>query len=155
MVSARPNWPSPIPATGTWFLIAASDQPVSGGALAQWDTTGLSDGEYVLRLRVELQDGLSLEVQVPGLRVRNYTPVETATPEPAAPPPPAVESPAPTPAPTFTPPPASTPTGLPDNPVEIGDAQVYASLASGALFALLSFIIFGLVLWIRRRLRYE
>jgi len=123
--------------------------------LAQWDTTGLSDGEYVLRLRVELQDGLSLEVQVPGLRVRNYTPVETATPEPTVPQPEAVETMPPTAFPAFTPAPLPTLTALPGNPVEIASTQVFASLASGALFTALSFLVFGLFLWIRRRLRYE
>ena len=66
--------------TGTWFLIAASVQPVTNDSLATWDTTVITDGDYVLRLRVYLTDGNSRETILSGLRVRNYTPVETPTP---------------------------------------------------------------------------
>jgi hypothetical protein len=64
----------------TWFLIQESQQPVSGGALATWDTTTLTDGDYDLRLLVSLKDGTQQQVVVKGLRVRNYTPVEASSP---------------------------------------------------------------------------
>jgi hypothetical protein len=66
--------------TGTWFQIASSDKPVKQDVIATWDTTTITDGDYVLRLRVYLQDGSSLDFTVPNLRVRNYTPIETSTP---------------------------------------------------------------------------
>ena len=66
--------------TGTWFLIAQSAQPVIDGPLASWDTTTITDGDYRLRLRVILSGGQVIERLVEGLRVRNYSPVETATP---------------------------------------------------------------------------
>jgi len=38
---------------------------VLNAALAFWDTTAISDGDYILRLRVNLSDGTSQEVTVP------------------------------------------------------------------------------------------
>jgi hypothetical protein len=92
---------------GTWFPLGEPVQsPVADGRLGLWDTTGITDGEYRLRLRVWLQDGTALVTQVDGLRVRNQTPIETTTPAPtvtsgptaSSTPRPAAES-APTPAP--------------------------------------------------------
>lgn len=68
----------------TWFLIHHSDQPVRDGILAQWDTTTISDGDYQLRVVVNLVSGQKEEVVVKGLRVRNYTAIETNTPVPAS-----------------------------------------------------------------------
>ncbi len=45
--------------TGSWFLIQTFSQPVANSELAIWDTTSISDGDYILRLRVTLQDGSS------------------------------------------------------------------------------------------------
>ena len=70
--------------TGTWFLIATDSQPVDSSTLATWDTTTITDGDYNLRLRVILSDGTHLDVIIPNLRVRNYTPIETPTPAPTA-----------------------------------------------------------------------
>src|SRR5262249_40134368 len=38
--------------TGTWFTILASTQFVVNDVLATWDTTAVTDGDYVLRLKV-------------------------------------------------------------------------------------------------------
>lgn len=67
-------------APNTWFLISQANQPVHDGILAAWDTTEISDGEYILRLSVHLSDGSTTETMVSGLHVRNYTPTETLTP---------------------------------------------------------------------------
>jgi hypothetical protein len=67
-----------------WFLIQKSTQPVSEGQLAVWDTTTITDGIYDLQLLVHLSDGSTKEVIVSGLRVRNYTPIETSTPRPTS-----------------------------------------------------------------------
>jgi hypothetical protein len=91
--------------TGTWFPIVDEDRSrVVEGRLAVWDTTGIADGEYMLRLRVWPAEGEPLVAIVHGVRVRNYTSIETPTPGPSLA------------APFFTatePPPTSTPTPLP------------------------------------------
>lgn len=142
--------------TGTWFLIAASDQPVSEGVLAVWDTTGITDGVYDLRLRVFLVDGTSLEDLVPDLRVRNYTPPDTPTPTPAPTP---TETPVlltpvvptATPLPTLTPSPFPTPTPLPTNPAVLPPAEVYRSAGYGALIILAAFALLGAYFLLRRK----
>lgn len=69
--------------TGTWFLIGdAVHTPVTDGRLGLWDTTGITDGFYSLRLRVHLSNNIMLESIVEGLRIRNSTPIETTTPQP-------------------------------------------------------------------------
>ncbi len=85
-------------ATNTWFLIYRTDQPVTEGLLAAWDTNLVTDGDYDLRLRVSLQDGSLIETLVTGLRIRNQTPTETPTPEPTLTPKP-FDTPLPTPLP--------------------------------------------------------
>jgi hypothetical protein len=131
--------------TGTWFLIATSSQPVSNDMLVTWDTTVITDGDYVLRLRVYLTDGGFREALVSGLRVRNYTPVETPTPMALAP----EATPLPTIAPTATPFP--TPTALPRNPASLAPMDVSASILYGGLAAILTFVIVGIYLWLRRK----
>jgi len=37
--------------TGPWTAISSSTAPVQGGTLATWNTVGLADGTYILRLR--------------------------------------------------------------------------------------------------------
>lgn len=68
--------------TNTWFLIGQGEGVFRSQTLAVWDTTTISDGIYRLRIRVFLNDGRTLESVITGLRVRNYTPIETNTPEP-------------------------------------------------------------------------
>lgn len=60
--------------SGTWFPISGPmDTEVTDGNLGIWDTTGLSDGYYQIRLRVELENGTELESLVSNLQIRNYT----------------------------------------------------------------------------------
>jgi len=124
--------------TGTSFLIAVSSQPVAQGALAVWDTTTVTDGLYTLRLRVTLADGSYVDVTVPDLRVRNYTPVETSTPTAA----PVHATPVLNAIATVTPYP--TPTSLPSNPVALSPSRIYTSLGYGALIVASLFLLFGL-----------
>lgn len=141
--------------SGTWFILARSEKPVENGFLASWDTTTITDSNYELRLTVRLQDGSSQVVQLSGLRVRNYTPVETPTP-PAQPT--AAASPAATAAPTLTPTPTPvrpTPTRLATNPAQVlpGDIQngfLWGGLVAFSLFAVLG-IYLGLQFLIRHR----
>lgn len=138
--------------TGTWFLIAEGSQPVQDGVLAQWDTGAITDGDYDLRLRVLLQNGNHLETLVPGLRVRNYTPVETDTPTPVTPT--LTQVPGETPVVTPTREIRPTPTPLPPNPAEVTSGDILGSLGKGALVILGLFALmgaYGLVKGIRDR----
>jgi hypothetical protein len=132
--------------TDTWFLIATLSQPVLDQTLVNWDTTSISDGNYTLRLRVILTDGSTHDVLVPGLRVRNYTPVETPTPAPTVP--------QATPLPTITQTPTlfPTPTLIPQNPAVLATTDVSFSIIYGGSGAILLFIIIAIYLWLRRNL---
>jgi len=73
-----------IDPTETWFPIVDEGRSrVVEGRLAVWDTNGISDGEYRLRLRVWPAEGEPLVTIVRGVRVRNYTRTETPTPGPS------------------------------------------------------------------------
>ncbi len=132
--------------TGTWFLIGRQDQPAFNDTLATWDTTVITDGNYVLRLRVQITDGSTRETVVPGLRVRNYSSVETPTSIPLAP----ESTQLPTVTPTSTPLP--TPTSLPVNPARLAPKEVSASILYGGLLVILVFAIIGLLFWMRRKI---
>ncbi len=139
--------------THTWFLIADLPAPVTAGRLAEWDTTTLTDGNYTLRLLVIRQDGNKLSFTVPGLRVRNYSPVETPTASPSpvgatAVPPTSTSTPTPTVTPIMP-----TPTPLPTNPVEITGQEIQSSAGRGAAAAFGVFAALGLLAALRKRLR--
>ncbi len=152
--------------TGTWFLINQNPQPVEDGTLAVWDTTTITDGEYRLRLQVFFEDGQVAEQITSGLRVRNYTPVETSVPVPQnvepQPDQPAQPSGRPTPVPTITPaadfqpaPPDAQPRDpAPTNPAVItrGDLESYAARGVLVVFGalLLSLLYLGLRALLRR-----
>lgn len=118
--------------TGTWFLIDYREQAVAFGILAEWDTTTITDGVYTLRLEVTFQDGRQESVVLAGLRVRNYTPVETETPVPSATPGAALAGAVP-PTPLA---PGITPTPLPPNPLQLSRQQVLKGAGAGALAAI-------------------
>jgi hypothetical protein len=139
--------------TGTWFALQTSTQPVLDSPLAVWNTSLISDGDYILRLRVTLTDGTFVEVTVP-LQVRNDfpfvspTPTFTSTPETIS-----VQFPTPflvasSPTPTNTPRP--TPTALPPNPVSLNQINVFISLGRGALVIIGLFALSGLLFRLRR-----
>jgi hypothetical protein len=66
----------------TPFLIYKSGSPVESGKLGDWETSNLTDGTYILELQVNLSNGEELIHQIEGIRIRNYTAIETNTPEP-------------------------------------------------------------------------
>src|SRR5689334_17437845 len=80
-VSAQLTFAYASDPTNTWFTIQTFSQPITDSALATWDTTSITDGDYVLRLQVTLQDGTSQEATVP-IKIGNDF-VPTATPEPS------------------------------------------------------------------------
>jgi hypothetical protein len=138
--------------TNTWFTIQAFSQPLTDSTLAVWDTTSITDGEYVLRLRVNFEDGTVQEVTVP-VKIGNDllptpTPEPTSTPEPETALIPTAFLLAASPTPTDLPRP--TPTALPTNPVSLGQGQIYTSLGRGALVILGLFALAGLIIRSRR-----
>jgi hypothetical protein len=142
--------------TGTWFTLYQGNQPVSQSNLVQWDTSQISDGTYTLRLTVKLSDGSQQSVEAAGLRVRNYTLIESDTPTPVTPS--ATAPPADTPAPSQTPTPTGTrrpptPTPLPANPAVLERSQVLASVVLGGLAVVALFALGGLYAALRRKRR--
>lgn len=139
--------------TGTWFMIALLDTPVVSGTLGTWDTTTITDGMYDLRLSAAREDDSQVTAFVKGLRVRNYTPIETSTPTPVTPTatllPGELPTATPTPLPTITP----TPTALPPNPVGLVPGDVGLSLGKGALGVAGFFALMGVYALVRRMVR--
>jgi hypothetical protein len=143
--------------SGTWFLIQQVSEPLSDAQLTTWDTTIITDGNYNLRMVVTLTDGSQITVFVLGVRVRNYTPIETDTPTPitptATPAPGELPSATSTLTPTLTPFPPS-PTPLPTNPAIITLADIQTSVGTGTLITFGLFLCLSIYLalhWLRRR----
>ncbi len=134
-----------------WFPIRNDTVPVSGGLLANWDTTTITDGTYDLHLVVTLQDGTQKGMDVKGLRVRNYSPVETTTPTIT----PTYFTAVPTI--TLTPTPAPTrvrlqASRLPTNPAAINTNEVDTSLLRGVGAVFILFSAIGVYLLLRTRI---
>jgi hypothetical protein len=137
----------------TWFALQTSTQPVLNSSLFTWDTALITDGEYVLRLRVFLEDGSTQDVTVP-VKVQNDAPILTPTPE-ITPTPTRVNDGFPTPflvvsSPTPTSTPRPTPTPLPFNGAALDHTEIYSSIARGALVIIGLFLLAGIILRLRR-----
>jgi hypothetical protein len=153
-VSAQLDFAYASGEAGTWFPLQVLSQPVFDSPLFTWDTTVITDGEYVLRLRVFISDGTVQEVQVPVLVQNDAAPAPTPTLAPTS----TAESVTvqiPTPfllaaSPTPTDVPRPTPTPLPANPAALDQAEIYASLGRGALVILGVFALAGLIVRFRR-----
>lgn len=137
-----------------WFTIQTFPQPMQDPSLAVWDTTTLTDGDYILHLRVFLQDGSSQDVVVSDLKIRNDTPLPTASPT-------ATESfgfttidPLPVSSPTIQPatalPTFPSPTPLPVNPASVTSSSIYSNFAQGGIITLVLFAFFSLILRLRK-----
>ncbi len=141
--------------THTWFTIQTASLPVSSDSLGVWDTTLITDGDYVLRLRVTLLDGSSQDATVT-VRVRNYTPVPTTTPAVTATPTPGLDIPTAivfSASATPTEPPAvalATPSALPPNPAAVTPSEIYSRFWRGALVVGLLVLAFGALIRFRR-----
>lgn len=152
-VSAQLDFSYASAEAGTWFPLQALSQSVFDSPLYTWDTTMITDGDYILRLRVFLADGSFQEVTVP-ITLQNDVAPATPTPMPTSTPDPLTLL-MPTPfllaaSPTPTDLPRPTPTALPENPVSLNDNEIYASLGRGALVILGLFALAGLIVRIRR-----
>lgn len=128
----------------TWFLLGdPQTTPVQEGGIGLWETTGISDGEYRLRLEVFLENEQSIVTVVEGIRVRNRSTVETATALPVAAQVTATQSP-----PTKTP----RPTPLPPASVD-GTLSIQQGFFAGIILGLLFLSSLGIYLFMRRRAR--
>jgi hypothetical protein len=130
----------------TWFYLAelAGDTQDSSQTAFQveWDTTQITDGDYDLRVVAEYSGGAAIFEVVTGLRIRNYSPIETPTPglssEGNG-----VETPLPV---LDTPEPKNTATQLPPNPVEVQSRDLQqVLLISGVAVAGIFFV--GIIYW--------
>ena len=151
-VSAQLDFSYASSAAETWFPLQTLSQPVFDSPLYTWDTTAITDGSYILRLRVFAGESSVQEVTVPVTVQNDTVPIPTATPTPA---PDEVTVLIPTPfllaaSPTPTELPHPTPSPLPGNPVALEQNQIYASLGRGALVILGLFAIAGLIVRFRR-----
>ena len=137
-----------------WFTIQTFPQSAQDPTLAVWDTTTLTDGDYILHLRVFLQDGSSQDVVVSDLKIRNDSPLPTASPT-------ATESfgfttidPLPVSSPTIEPatalPTFPSPTPLPINPASVTSLSIYSNFAKGGIITLALFAFFSLILRLRK-----
>ena len=151
-VSAQLDFAYASDPTNTWFNIQTFSQPLPDSTLATWDTTSITDGDYILRLRVNFEDGSSQEATVPIKIGNDVVPTPTLEPTPTPEPDTAlIPTPfllAPSPTPTKVPRP--TPTSLPPNPVSLEQNQIYTSLGRGALVILGLFALAGIIVRVRR-----
>ena len=136
----------------TWFLIHEIKEPTIEELNVEWDTTILTDGDYTLRVIVITEQDQYSKI-VPGLRVRNYSAIETHTPVPTSTPAPAdTLMPTETLTSPITPIPL-TPTPLPPNPAQLNFRDIGLSIGKGGLFSLVALALFGIYVFIRNRRR--
>jgi hypothetical protein len=140
--------------TETWFRLAELLVPVEDGDLWAWNTTSVSDGEYLLRLKLVNLDGTQQEARV-RIQVRNYTEaiVVTPTQEPTIQPPMQVDTPVviePSATAAVVVLPVVTPTPLPANPAALTPAAIFGGFWRGAL-AVLAACLLVAVMILRRR----
>ncbi len=135
---------------GNWFYISSLELDTEGGAQedfqVEWDTTKITDGQYDIRVRVDYRDDSQVSTTVSGLRIRNYSPVETSTPQPPG----RAVSTAQvrlTGETTAVP----TPSPLPSNPATLQEEELYGAVLKGLGLVGGSFLLYGLYRWIQNR----
>jgi hypothetical protein len=141
--------------TGTWFLIDESTLSITDDLLTDWDTTTITDGNYNLRLTVFLVEGRRTHYTLRGIRIRNYSSIETLTPHPTMTQTPQLATSDPSKTPTYiiqiteTPPP-QTPTPIPTNPLVLTSEGFSNYLLRGVAGAFAFFITIGLYITVRK-----
>jgi len=135
----------------SWFPIQSISQIPADQNLALWDTTLVTDGDYVLHLRVFFQDGTSRDVVVSDLKIRNdeIPATETVTPTAVDSSPQITATLSPLETATATPI-FPTSTSLPPNPVTITSSSIFSYFARGGLIAIIVIFFFSLILRARR-----
>lgn len=126
-------------ASPSWFLIHQQSSPIVNGILGEWDTSVLTDGEYMLRLSVYTQTNELTTFLAENIRIRNYTAIETDTPTPTS------ENTEPVATPTIsaspTPPPLATPTRLPPNPISINLSTLQNAAVVGTIIGAIGAVV--------------
>jgi hypothetical protein len=136
-----------------WFTIQTFPQPKLDSPLAVWDTTSVTDGDYVLHLRVYFQDGSSQDASIADLKIRNDLPLPTLTPTEVfeiSTPLTAVENVTNVPVLATQTLAFIQPTALPANPASINRDEISATFIRGALIALVFFVLISLLLRLRK-----
>lgn len=133
----------------SWFPLAALSQPALDSPLYLWNTASITDGDYILRLRVVITDGTFQEATVP-ITIQNDAPILTPTPVVTSTPESSIGVQIPTPfllaaSPTPTEVPRPTPTPLPPNPASLTQSTILTSLGRGAI-VIVALFIFSLIL---------
>jgi hypothetical protein len=130
--------------TDTWFeIVAPVETPVREGSLGIWDTSGLSEGEYRLRLRVHLENGTVISTFREGILVSETDPGKTPTPQREAPA--GVNATQPYPTPTATPRPT---------PIQLEDVDAWGdSVGKLRTGFIIGIILTGIYLSARRQLQ--
>jgi hypothetical protein len=128
--------------TDTWFPVGEPfTSPVQDDRLSLWDTTGISDGVYQLRLRVWTDAGLAFEVVSGSLQIRNYTSIASLP-----------EAPRPTATMIITPEATALPAS--DQEAEPAAEDIPPSVRAfliGAVLAVFGFIFLGIYTTLSRR----
>ena len=165
-----------------WQMIASVNNQISNnGSLGTWDTSKLQPGIYRLRLRVVRNDDKTVDFVVNNLNINPGTPTPAVTSTPLPGP---TIAPSPTPGSGATPtvliaqPPTSTPQTVatakpgaasvvtparPGTPsIQINFASFGQAFCNGALYTVLIFVVWGIVVstrgvarWVLRRLRRQ
>ncbi len=130
--------------TETWFLLGdRQENQVIEAGLGLWDTTGITDGDYRLRLEVFLENTNVIVAHVEGIRIRNQSPIETSTPAAILAQVTATDLP-----PTKTPRPTPIPRATSD-----GASHIQRTFLIGVVIGLFLLSVLSLYLFIRRRAR--
>ena len=131
-----------------WFSISSGDEIPADGFLGEWDTSTIPDDTYDIRLTVNFEDKDPMITFIKGVRVRNYSVIETNTPEPTS-----EISPTPTSPPEASPTPTigmtPIPTSLSKNPAELSSSDLQSALINGSIAGLATFVVL-LIFWLLR-----
>jgi hypothetical protein len=134
----------------TWFLINENDLMITNDIIGEWDTSVLTDGIYDLRLTVVKESGESTVELSEGIRIRNYTPIETDTPSPTSDvsfPTTTIEfAPTTTPTTTILP----SPTSPRPNPAGVDQTSIADAVLIGGIIGSVGTLILALYINIRR-----
>jgi hypothetical protein len=136
----------------TWFLISEVDSQEDFRISVEWDTTRLTDGEYLIKIIAAAGQNEFIDY-VPDLRIRNYSAVETNTPSPDS-----TQATAAVPVETLNITDTETAsarisTPMPTNPAQISSADIGLSMGKGVLVAFSILGAVALYQYLRKRRR--
>ncbi len=131
---------------GAWFSLGKQNAPVSNQIITNWDTTGIPDGSYRLRVVVSKTDGSQVETVVDDIQVINYSSLGSNREEEI--------SKQTTPAADYDSLSKRTATPFPENPAAVSSQDLISSLRAGVIGTLGLFLALGLYLglrWLNKR----